>query len=85
MVTPQLAGTLLLGWDAAPRAARYQVELLEAAPEADWALRSTVAELTATLAGLTPGASVQLRVTAANEGGEGVPSEPAQVPVALAA
>jgi len=57
------------------------------APDAEWALVTTVAETTATLMDLTPGANVVLRVVAANDGGEVVPSGPVQakVPVALAA
>ena len=48
---------------------------------------ATVGETQVTLLNQTPGASVQLRVTSANDGGSAVPSEPvtAQVPVALAA
>jgi hypothetical protein len=86
-VTAGLAGTLLLEWDTAPRAARYLVEMRVMAPDAEWTLVTTVAETTATLMDLTPGANVLLRVTAANDGGEAVPSGPvqAQVPVALAA
>jgi hypothetical protein len=87
IVTPQLAGTLLLNWDASPRAARYLVEMQVMAPDAEWTLLTTVAETMVTLTDLTPGANVLLRVTAANDGGEAVPSEAvqAQVPVALAA
>ena len=87
MVIPQLAGTFLLNWDTAPRAARYKVEMQLLAPGAEWTLMATVAETMVTLTELTPGTTVQLRVTAANDGGEAVPSEvvQAQVPVALAA
>jgi hypothetical protein len=86
-VTPGLAGTLLLAWDTAPRAARYLVEMQVMAPGAEWSLMTTVAETAATLTGLTPGANVLLRIVAANDGGVAVPGEPvqAQVPVALAA
>ena len=87
IVTPQLAGTLLLNWDASPRAARYLVEMQLLAPDAEWTLMTTVGETMVTLTGLTPGANVLLRGTAANDGGGAVPSEPVQakVPVALAA
>ena len=86
-VLPSLPGTQPLEWDSAPRATRYQVEMQLMAPEAEWTLMTTVAETTATLTGLTPGANVRLRVTAANAAGEGVPSEAvqAQVPMAAAA
>jgi hypothetical protein len=87
IVTPQLARSLYLEWDAAPRAARYLVEMQLMVPEAEWTLMTTVGETSVTLTELTPGANVLLRIVAANDGGEGVPSEPAQaqVPVALAA
>ena len=87
IVTPGLAGSLYLEWDIAPRAARYKVEMQLMAPEAEWTLMTTVAETSVMLTELTPGANVLLRVTAANDGGEGVPSKAvqAQVPVALAA
>jgi hypothetical protein len=87
VVSPGVARSLSLIWDTAPRGARYLVEMQLMAPEAEWTLVTTVAETAATLMDLTPGANVRLRVVAANDGGEGVPSEPvqAQVPVALAA
>ena len=87
IVTPGVARSLMLNWDASVRGARYLVELLDAAPESEWTLMTTVAETSVTLMDLVPGANVQLRVTAANDGGEAVPSEPvqAQVPMAAAA
>ena len=87
LVAPGVAGSLMLEWPTAPRAARYQVEMQLMAPDAEWTLVTTTGETKVTLTELTPGANVWLRVTAANDGGEGVPSEPvqAQVPVALAA
>ena len=87
VVSPGVARSLSLLWDTAPRGARYQVEMQLMAPEAEWTLLTTVAETRVTLTDLTPGANVLLRVVAANDGGEGVPSEPvqAQVPVAAAA
>lgn len=87
IVTPGLPLSLILNWDAAPRGVRYHVEMLDSAPESEWTLVTTVAETSVTLTDLVPGASVQLRVVAANDGGEAVPSEPvsATVPMALAA
>jgi hypothetical protein len=81
LVTPQLARTLYLKWDTAPRAARYRVEMQLMAPGAEWTLMATVAETMVTLTELTPGANVQLRVVAANDGGEAVPSEVVQTTV----
>jgi hypothetical protein len=77
----------MLNWDASARATRYLVEMQLMAPGAEWTLMTTVAETSVTLTGLTPDANVLLRVVAANDGGEAVPSEPVQakVPVALAA
>ena len=84
---PGVPGSLMLSWDTSARAARYLVEMQLMAPDAEWTLMTTVAETSVTLTGLTPDANVLLRVTAANDGGEAVPSEPVQarVPVALAA
>ena len=87
IVTAGLPGSFGLTWDVAPRGARYLVEMSDSTPEAEWTLMATVAETSVTLTDLTPGATVQLRVTAANDGGSAVPSEPvsALVPVAVAA
>ena len=87
VVSPGVARSLSLLWDTSPRGARYQVGMKLMAPDAEWTLLTTVAETRVTLTELPPGANVLLRVTAANDGGEGVPSEPVQVtvPVALAA
>ena len=87
IVEPGVPGSVMLNWPASPRAARNLVEMQLMVPEAEWMLMTTVTETSVTLRDLTPGANVLLRVTAANDGGEGVPSEPVQakVPVALAA
>jgi len=76
LVTPGVARSLMLEWDTAPRAARYLVEMQLMVPDAEWTLVTTTGETKVTLTELTPGANVLLRVTAANDGGEGVPSEP---------
>ena len=81
LVAPGVAGSLMLEWPTAPRAARYQVEMQLMAPDAEWTLVTTTGETKVTLTELTPGANVLLRVTAANDGGEGVPSEPVQAQV----
>jgi len=87
IVTPQSAGTLLLAWEAAPRAGRYQVEMLVLPEETEFTRVTTVGATNVVLSDLVPGASVRLRVAAVNEGGPGVPSDavPAQVPAAQAA
>jgi len=67
--------------------ARHLVGLLNSDPDAEWTLVTTVVETSGTLAGLTPGVSMQLRIVAANDGGVAVPGAAVatQVPMALAA
>jgi len=86
-VTAEVPGALPLSWGASERAERYHLELRAVATETEFQRVATVLDTTATLSGLTPGATVQVRVIAANAAGEAVPSEPlqAQVPVAIAA
>ena len=84
VVTPGVVGSLMLNWDASARMTRCLVEMLDSTPGAEWTLITTVAETSVTLRDLTPGANVLLRVTAANDGGEGVPSEPVQAKVPMA-
>jgi hypothetical protein len=81
-----LPGRIVVRWTPSPRAESYDVEVLAAAHDAQWTDVATVHDPVVELS-LTPGAKVQVRVTARNAAGASVPSEPvpATVPVAAAA
>ncbi len=72
---------LTIDWDASVRAERYHVELLVVGTETEFHRVATLFDTDTTLTDLTPGATVQVRVVAANAAGESVPSEAVQVQV----
>lgn len=80
-VFAETPGALSLDWDASARAERYHVELLVVGTEVEFHRVVTVYGTSAELTDLTPGATVKVRVIAANAGGESVPSEEVQVQV----
>ena len=81
VVTPGNAGTLLVDWADARRAARYRVFQQVLGTDADFVPAGTVTDSDATLTGLPTGRTVNVRVTAANEAGESQPSAEAQIVV----
>jgi hypothetical protein len=80
-VFAETPGALSLDWDASARAERYHVELLVVGTETEFRRVATVYDTDTELTGLTPGATVKVRVIAANAGGESVPSEEVEVQV----
>ena len=78
VVTPGAAGTLLVDWADARRAARYRVWVQVLTVDADFRAVATVTDSDATLSGLPSGKTVKVRVTAANDAGESGPSAEVQ-------
>lgn len=80
-------GEVDLEWESSARAERYQVEILVEGTDTAFRHAATVHDEFATMTDLAPGARVRLRVVAANDAGESVPSAEveAQVPLANAA
>ncbi len=81
VLTPGGAGTLHADWADARRAARYRVWVQVMGVDADFRAVATVTDSDATLSGLPSGKTVKVRVTAANDAGEGQASEVAEVVV----
>jgi hypothetical protein len=77
-----VAGTVLVDWDDALRAERYRVWILVVGVDTDFRAAETVYDSDATLAGLTSGTTVKIRVTSANDAGESLPGPVAEVVVA---
>lgn len=73
LLTAGTPGTVLVDWADSRRAGRYKVEIF--LPNATtWTLATTTEDSDATLTALPPGATVKVRVIAANEAGEAAPS-----------
>jgi hypothetical protein len=80
LLTAGTPGTVLVDWADSRRAGRYKVEtFLPAATE--WTLAATTEDSDATLTALPSGATVKVRVIAANEAGEATPSPEATIVV----
>ncbi len=82
VVTPGTGHELHADWADARRATRYRVWKQVVTVDADFVAFATVNDSNATLAGLPVGKTVKIRVTAANDAGESVPSAEVQVVVA---
>ena len=80
VLTPGVAGTVHAAWSRARRAARYRVYKKEANDE-DYQHAVTAADSEAMISGLQTGGTVQIRVSAANDAGESLPSAAAQIMV----
>ncbi|MCX6856614.1 MAG: fibronectin type III domain-containing protein [Verrucomicrobia bacterium] len=76
-----VAGTVLVDWDDALRAERYRVWIMIVGVDTDFRAVETVYDSDVTLAGLTSGATVKIRVTSANDAGESLPGPVAEVVV----
>lgn len=74
-------GTAMLSWAHSIGAARYRVFAQKVGVDADFVYVATVGDLSKVIAGLPSGAHVKFRVTAANEAGESLPSEPVELVV----
>ena len=74
VVTPGVAGTLLVDWADARRATRYRVWVQVVTVDNDFRAAATVTDSDATVSGLPHGKTVKVRVTAANDAGESLPS-----------
>lgn len=68
-------GHLLASWESAPLAQRYHIYRKIVGVDADFVLAKTVTETEADVNSFTPGQLVRVRVTAANDAGESLPSE----------
>jgi hypothetical protein len=80
VLTAGAPGTVLVDWADSRRATRYKVEtLLPGATE--WTAAATTEDSDATLPGLPTGATVKVRVIAANEAGDAAPSPEATITV----
>ncbi len=82
IATPGAAGTLYVDWADARRADHYRVWKKVTGVDAGFSSVATVTDSDATLTGLPSGATVQIQVTAVNDAGESVPSDPVSVMVA---
>ena len=78
-------GELLIDWDDSARAERYRVEIQVVGTDEDFRRVKTVQDSSADVAELPPVARVKLRIVAANEAGESVPSAVVEATVPLAA
>jgi hypothetical protein len=74
-------GLVLADWADARRAERYKVEKMVVGTDADWIEALQVTESEATLTGLPVGATVKVRILAANKAGDSQPGDPAQITV----
>lgn len=81
VLTPGAAGSVLADWADALRAARYRVWLQRVGVDADFVAVQTVNDSDATLAGLTTGQTIKVRITAANDSGESQPGD--EVPISV--
>jgi hypothetical protein len=81
-VVPGPNSTLLVDWDDSLRADRWRVWIKVVGVDNDFRAVLTVTESDATLTGLPVGATVQVRVTSANEAGESAPGPVAEAVVA---
>jgi hypothetical protein len=78
LLTAGLPGTVLVDWADSRRATRYKVEtFLPSATE--WTAAATTEDSDATLTALPSGATVKVRVIAANEAGDAAPSPEATI------
>ena len=73
-------GAVHAAWSPARRANRYRIYKKEAG-DAEFQATATTTGLEATISGLKPGAAVEIQVAAANDAGESLPSDPAQIVV----
>lgn len=81
VVTPTVPGTLYVDWADARRAERYRVWLQIVGTDPDFRNAVTRDESDATLTGLPSGATVKVKVTAANDAGEGPASAVVEIKV----
>lgn len=80
--TPGPNHSLLVDWDDSLRAARWRVWIKVIGVDADFRAVLTVTESDATVPNLTPGATVEVRVTSVNDAGESAPGPVASAVVA---
>lgn len=82
VVTPGAAGTLLVDWADARRATRYRVWVQVLTVDNEFRALATVTDSDATVNTLPSGKTVKVRVTAANDAGESLPSAVVEAVVA---
>jgi len=75
-------GLVLADWADARRAERYKVQKQIVGTDADWIETTQVTDSETTLANLPVGATVKVRILAANQAGDSLPSDPAQIVIA---
>ena len=80
-VEPGGPGQLRVDFGKSARAERYQIEVQVVGTDPAFRRVTTVQDGHAELSGLPPGATVKVRVVAANDAGESVPSEVAEAVV----
>ena len=78
VVTPGIAGHLSGTWDTAPLGDRYRLYRKIMGVDSDYVLVKTVTETEADMNTFTTGQVVKVRVSAVNEAGESLLSEPVE-------
>jgi hypothetical protein len=73
-LTPLGSGRVAAAWDYAVRATRFRAEAMIAGVDTDFQNKGSFKALETILKGFTAGQLVQVRVVAANDGGEAAPS-----------
>ena len=81
VLTAGTPGSIIADWGKSRRADRYRVFKQEVGTDADFVHVTTETDSDVTLNGFASGATVKVRVTAANEAGESQPSAEAQIVV----
>jgi hypothetical protein len=74
-------GLVLADWSSARRAERYKVQKMVIGTDTDWVEDQKTTDDEATLTDLPVGATVKVRILAANKAGDSQPGEPAQIVV----
>ncbi len=82
ILTPGAAGSLYSDWADARRASRYRVFIQVIGTDADFRYVDTVTDSNYLFTGLPSGATVKVRITAANDAGESQPGAEVQATVA---
>ena len=82
ILTPGATGSLYSDWANARRANRYRVFIQVIGTDANFRYVDTVTESNYLFTGLPSGATVKVRITAANDAGETAPSAEVQATVA---
>jgi hypothetical protein len=81
ILTAGTAGTVLADWSDTSRATRYRVFKQIVGVDAAFVFVGNVTDSDYTFTGLPSGATVNIRIVAANDAGEAQPSSPAQIVV----